>query len=201
MPFHAVQVRQVVLDAGHVLDPVGVGDELVPVLALPHLLGPAVVVTDIAVHIDDLLAVELEDHPQETVGARVLGAEIQDQMFLVDPFEKFGARQRLMGPGILGGIGSHLGGAERMLLAQRVPFPVLGHEDAAQVPMSGKTDAVHVVHLALVPGGGRPDSGNGGDLRVFPGEFGFDADIARGVEAEKVIIEGEVLVFLPVAAA
>ncbi len=74
-----LHVGQVVLHPGQVVDPVGVGDELVPVLAFADLLGAAVVVADIGLHIDDLFAVELEHAADNAVGAGVLRAEVEDQ--------------------------------------------------------------------------------------------------------------------------
>ncbi len=57
-------IRQVVLHAGEVVDPVGVRDERVERLALSHLLRATVVPADVHNRVDDLLAVELEDDPQ-----------------------------------------------------------------------------------------------------------------------------------------
>jgi len=45
------------------------------VLALEDLLGPAVQVPDDRLGVDDPLAVELDHHPQHTVGGGVLRAE------------------------------------------------------------------------------------------------------------------------------
>src|SRR5881409_2777741 len=55
----------------------------------------------------------------------------------------------------------HLLIAERRILAQRPAFPGLGQQDARQIGMALEGDAIEVVRLALVPVGGRPDTGNG----------------------------------------
>jgi hypothetical protein len=47
--------------------------------------------------------------------------------------------------------------AERIVLAQRVTLPVLGHEDANEVGMAVEVDPHHVPRFALEPVGGRPD--------------------------------------------
>src|SRR6266545_8412676 len=43
----------------------------------------------------------------------------------------------------------HRDGADRVVLAQRVPLPLLGHEDAGHVGVAVEADAEHVEHLAL----------------------------------------------------
>src|SRR5580700_11036918 len=48
----------------------------------------------------------------------------------------------------------------RIVLAQRVPFPIVRHQDAPQIRMSLKADAEQVVTLALVPIGRRPHASN-----------------------------------------
>ena len=70
------------------------------------------------------------------------------------------------------GVGGHLGGAEGVLLAQRVPLPVVRHQDAAQVGVAAEADAVHVEDFALVPVGGGEDGGDAG-------EFGMESPSAR----------------------
>src|SRR5687768_14883620 len=47
--------------------------------------------------------------------------------------------------------------SEREVFAQRVSFPVVGHQDAAQVGVAVEADAEHVVDLALGPVRGGPD--------------------------------------------
>src|SRR5262245_40932062 len=52
---------------------------------------------------------------------------------------------------------------ERILLAQRVPLPVVGQQDAPQVGMARERDAEQVEHFSLVPFRRTMDSGYGGD--------------------------------------
>src|SRR6476469_5535971 len=47
--------------------------------------------------------------------------------------------------------------AERIVLAQRVPFPVVVHDQALQVRVAVEADCHQVELLALVPVGGRTD--------------------------------------------
>ena len=53
------QVSQIVLHAGEVIDAIGIGNILVPVLTLGNLFGTAMVVAEIDVDVGDLLAIEL----------------------------------------------------------------------------------------------------------------------------------------------
>ena len=47
---------------------------------------------------------------------------------------------------------AHLGGARRVVLAQRMAFPGLRHQNAAQARVAVEADAEHVPGFALVPG-------------------------------------------------
>ena len=72
--------------------------------------------------------------------------------------------------------------ADRVVLAQRVPCPVVLHDDAAQIRVPLDRDAHQVVGLALVPVRGRPDADDARDrLAVVDGqnvvEFSIAADI------------------------
>ena len=44
---------------------------------------------------------------------------------------------------------------DRVILAQRVALPFLGHEDAAHIRVPGELDAEHVEYFALQPVGGQ----------------------------------------------
>src|SRR3990170_5654320 len=55
--------------------------------------------------------------------------------------------------------------AQGMVLAQRVSDPVVGHQNPAQVGMAAEGDAEHVIHLPLVPVGGRVDGFQAIDFR------------------------------------
>src|SRR6187200_264530 len=58
---------------------------------------------------------------------------------------------------LLGSRESHRLAADRVVLAEGVPLPVVVHEDPLQVRMALELDPHEVVRLALVPVGGRPD--------------------------------------------
>lgn len=61
---------------GDVVKTVEVGESLQIRLVLDQLLGTAVQQADVRIGSDDLLAAELEDQTQHTVGSRMLGAEV-----------------------------------------------------------------------------------------------------------------------------
>ena len=114
-PFDGGQIGQIILDACQVIDPIGIGDKLVPVLPFADLFGRAVVIADVGIHIDDLFAFQLQYKADDAVGTGVLGAQIQDQGFVVDPLEIFDGGQRLVAARVLYGVGGHFGCLEGML--------------------------------------------------------------------------------------
>src|SRR5437588_8558710 len=63
-----------------------------------------------------------------------------------------------------------------VILAQREPLPVRGHQDAAQVGVAVELDAEQVPGLPFVPAGGRPDRRQAGDVGVGHGRGGLDPD-------------------------
>src|SRR3546814_704371 len=58
-------------------------------------------------------------------------------------------REELRSAGIAGLLELDRDATDGLALAQRVPDPVLGHEDACEVGVALEADAEHVVHLAL----------------------------------------------------
>ena len=60
-----------------------------------------------------------------------------------------------------------------------MPFPVVRHQDAAQIGMIEEAHAEEVEHLALIPVGATPDSGDG---------------IDRGVGARKAALQAQPLI-------
>jgi len=200
-PLHRIDIGQIVLHPGQVIDPVGVGDELVPVLSLGDLLRPTVVIADIQVHIDDLLPRQLEDAADNAVGAGVLGPEVEDHGILVRPLEKIACRQRLVLAGIIGRVRRHLRRPEGVLLAQRVSLPVVGHENPPQIGVAAETDAEHVVHLPLVPGGSGKDRGSCLDFGPYTFGSHLEAQMPGGVEVEQMVIDAEIGKPVPLLAA
>src|SRR5690606_16653999 len=67
----------------------------------------------------------------------------------------------------------------------------LGHQNAAQVGMTLKDDAKHVVHFAFVEVGGRPDVDNAAHPGVVPGQIDFDHQLPAlfgvGAQARQVV--------------
>src|SRR5690606_2800980 len=64
---------------------------------------------------------------------------------------------------------------EREVLAQRIAFETVVGQDAAQVRMAGKQDAVHVVGFALEPFGADENRNSGRHQRVLV-SLNLDAD-------------------------
>src|ERR1043166_4498549 len=56
---------------------------------------------------------------------------------------------------------------ERIVLALRMPLPVLRHENAAAIGMAREVDAEHVEHFTLEPVGGGPDAADRGERLVL----------------------------------
>ncbi len=81
----AMHVGQLVDDARQVVDPVRVGDEGVPGLALPHLFHAPVVVADVGHRVEDLFAVHLQPHPEYAVRAGVVGSEVEEHEIRIGP--------------------------------------------------------------------------------------------------------------------
>jgi hypothetical protein len=64
----------------------------------------------------------------------------------------------------------------RIILAQRMAFPIARHQDARRIGMIAETDAEHIEHFALIPVGGAPDTGDRIDLRLRFSEPAFQAE-------------------------
>jgi hypothetical protein len=204
-PLHRQQVGEVVHDPAQVVDPVGVRDVGVPALALPHLLGAPVVEADLRHDVEDPLAVELEHQAQHAVGARVLGADVEEQEVRVLPAP---LEPPLLGPeaeGLLLGdllrlgqlVGPQLGRPRRVFLAQRVAVPGAGHEQALEVGVAVEAETEHVPRLALVPIGVRPQTCDGGKRRGLPQKRHLDPEVRVALEGEELIDDGEVRSRLP----
>ncbi len=67
-----------------VLERVHVADRLVVVGVLAQLLDAAVEVAEDRIEVDDLLAVDLEDDPQDAVGRRVLGPHVEEHLAVAE---------------------------------------------------------------------------------------------------------------------
>src|SRR5208282_899919 len=67
-----------------------------------------------------------------------------------------------------------------VILAQRMPLPLVGKQDALEAGMSVKLDAKHVENLAFQPVGGRPDLHQaGGAIIEGHGNLQTQADVVR----------------------
>ena len=121
---------------------------------------------------DDGLAVDLQHQAQHAVRRRMLRPHVEDHgagrcerssvrgSSRVRCFTSRGFR------GSVSGLSSSMPSAvalHRIVLAQRMAFPVLGHHDAAQVGVTVEVNAEEVEDLALVEVGGGPDGGDAVD--------------------------------------
>ena len=168
-------------------------------LAFGDLLGAAVMIAEVDIDILDLFAVELGNQAQHAMGPGMMGAEVEDHRLVIDALHLLAAeetlriarhhlhrrfrRKRL-----------HLGGAADMLLAQRVPLPVVGHEDAPQIRMTLEIDAEHVEDLALVPVGRGPNVGQRRRRRHLSMQWHLDPHISGVVVGHQMVNQGEIVV-------
>ena len=193
-------VGQVVHHPAEVVHPVSVGDVGVPGLPLAHLLGAPVVVADVRHRIDHDLAVKLQGNAEHAVNAGVVGAQVQEHEVRVlgaaghAPLLGLEAQAFLLGVKQLVGHaeGVHLRGAGRMLLAQRMPFPQGRRENAVKVRMAFEVDPEHVVGLALVPIGSRPNGGEARQVAVTLRQRHLDAQIRILRQGNQVVEHREV---------
>ena len=70
-------IGQIIHDPTEVIDAVGIGNIGVPGLALSHLFGTAMVVTNIRDRINENFAVQLQGYPECTMHTGMVGTEIQ----------------------------------------------------------------------------------------------------------------------------
>jgi len=78
------QVSQVILYAGEVIDAVGIGNVLIPVLALGNFFGTTMVVTEIDIDVFDLLAIEFGNQTQNPVSTRMMRPKVEYHGVVVD---------------------------------------------------------------------------------------------------------------------
>ena len=150
-----------------------------PGLALSDLLGAPVVIADVHVDCRDLFALQGHDEAYQTVGAHMVGTDIQYQLFgFACPAAINASVQGLVQLRIAAGKGRQLRGPARVAFAQRMSLPVVRHENPAQIFVAVKADAEHVKNFALIPVGRRPDIGNAFEYRVGPQQRHFQAQPA-----------------------
>ena len=108
----------------------------------------------------------LQHDPQHAVRGRVLRPHVDDEFVGVEHRAgdvrfhlldlRFVERLAQLQP-LLRALQHQLARAlERVVLALRVPLPLVRHQDPPQVRMAGEPDPEHVERLALEPVGGRP---------------------------------------------
>src|SRR4029453_7532635 len=204
---HRHQVGQVVHHTAEVVHTIGVGYVGVPGLALAHFFRAAMMKADLRNRIDDLFAIELHHNAQGAVGAGMLGTDVEENEIRTvaftahAPFLWTEAERLLLGHFFLVWqlIWPHLRRACRMLFAERVARPSLGHQNPFKVRVTVKSDPEHVPHFALVPVGGGPDIGNARQRKLVLRKGYLDAQIFVSIEGQKMIDNGEITRRRPIA--
>ena len=196
--FHGPHVRVVVGHRADVVQPVGVGDDLLVGQALAQLLDAAMQVAEVRCGLHNALALEFQHHAEHPVRGRVLRAHIEQQ-FLLAP-DRLGVLWQALGffeEGPVLRLGNLLcrrrglfveprekreraapaPALRREVLAQGVAFiVVLRHENAAQVRVARERDAHQVKDLPLQKVRAFPDRRDGRDGRVVFRESRLEAE-------------------------
>ena len=198
--FYGQHVRHLVDAAAKVFDTVGVRDVAVPGLALAHLLGAAVVVTDIRHAVDDLFAIQLQNNAEGTVRGRVVRTEVEEHEVLVvgaafhAPLFRFESQrfhlQILFGFGQLKRI--EFGGARRVVFTQRVAFPGRRHHDATQIWVAIEGNTKHFPGFTFIPVGVGEQFGEGWQMQIVFRQRHLEHDVAVAVDGNQVIENGKI---------
>src|ERR1700724_1516210 len=101
-----------------------------------------------------------------TVSVSVIFAQFCSVSTIFDHFRPLVVAPPLVGRGYLRALVFHGNAAEWVVLALRMPVPVVGHLDAGQRWMAVEDDPEEVVGLALVPVVGRVDLIQRRDVRI-----------------------------------
>ncbi len=147
-------VREVVDQRRHVVEPVDVGNQVVPGVRLALLLEAAVQVAAVHVGAQHALAVELRDDLDRPVRRRVRRPDVDDDR-VVTQRRLEGRADRIGQRGFHGSRRHFRYGTSgcswslRVVLAQRMADEALVEQDRAQVGVAAEDDAVHVVALPL----------------------------------------------------
>ena len=175
-------ISQVVADRIHIIQPVGHHFGLLVGLGFHVLFDAGVQETDVGDTVDHGLAVQFEQQAQHAVRGGMLRPHVQqhglaldgpvgDQVLQIVYGDFLNIRHKRLAssfphelPYVILFTASQVDlfkvegelrflVAQRIILAQRVAFPVGGHQDAAQVGMTLELDAEHVPQFALTPVG------------------------------------------------
>ncbi len=138
----------------HVVQPVAVRNDLVPVVGLRHLLEAAMEVADHRLGADDPLPVQARDEVDDAVRGGMRRPD-RDRLRLEMIDLLVGLLGPLRHPEVFLGEEPALAGG--VVLAQRVPHEGVVAQEAVEVRVSREGDPVQVEGLALEPVRGRPD--------------------------------------------
>eukprot|EP00825_Cyclidium_porcatum_P002331 TRINITY_DN11073_c0_g1_i1.p2 TRINITY_DN11073_c0_g1~~TRINITY_DN11073_c0_g1_i1.p2 ORF type:complete len:369 (+),score=42.63 TRINITY_DN11073_c0_g1_i1:92-1198(+) len=199
--FVGLRPSQVIGDGGGVVHAVGPDLALEEGLVLADLLDAPVQVPDHGLAVADGLALESQLDPEHAVGGRVLGAQVDFHLLVLEH------RSLRLGPlevdaeltglcqgdavehavAVLAEVDIALAPAHHgIFLAQGMALPVLGAEDAGHVRVVREADAQHVPDLPLHPVGGWVDLG--GALGLEPlGDKDAQAQALAAADARQVI--------------
>ena len=145
-------------NCSNIIGPVVVGNTLDVRAVLADLFDTPVKVADKTLAVLNSLPVQVQFHPQDSVGRGVLRPHVDFEFFGVkDGFAQHRSTSRdladsevLVNPGLILQF-------DVVVFPQRVPVPVIRQQDALQVGMAAELNAKHVKDLALHPVGRLPD--------------------------------------------
>ena len=144
---------EVIRKRREVIDAVGERDALRIGLRFAGFFDAGVQIADDRLGFEHDFAVELQNHAQHAVRGRVLRPHVEDHR-LGRAGGRLDCRRRAHGSALSACLAKPLNG---IILAERMSFPFVRHQDAAQVGMALEANAEQIETLALVPVGRGPD--------------------------------------------
>ena len=158
------------------------------------------VVADFGHRIHNHLAVKLQHDAEHAVNGGMVGSEVEEHelrvamLALQSPLLGVEAQRFLFGVLPLNAHPErfHLRCASGVVLSQRVALPGSGQQNAKQVGVTGKVNAVHVPGFTFVPVGVGVNPGNARNAGVIFPKGNFQAQIFATLKRHKVVDEREI---------
>src|SRR5436190_22913225 len=79
--------------------------------------------------------------------------------------------------------------SQRKIFSQRMPLPIVGQQDAAQIRMLVEDHTEQIVGLAFMPVGSAPDTGNAWHMWVFLVQKYLEPDAMKPGRGKQMIVE------------
>ena len=176
--FHAHAYCVTVLVGAQIVEPVAERENLRIGTALTHLLNAAVYVAAAYVNLAHLLAFKGKVKVQHTMGGRVLGADVYDELVVVEYLQLLHNLGHLLvvldvifALELLGGLAVQAYRVQLLtcviILTQRIAYPVIAQEQASQVVVPCEHYSEKVVYLALIQLCNLPYIADRGQLRFL----------------------------------